>query len=174
MLNSSPRLQANTPRRGDPLSVRILAGLLLLCSLIAAQTPPGDAAELAVLKAAVKSSQMAGDNAWMLVSSALVLLMTGPGLALFYCGLVRKKNVLGTMMQSFALMAVVTLIWFVCGYSLVFAHGNPVLGDLRYAFLRGVGGEPNPVYAATIPHQTFMIYQLMFAIITPALIAGAF
>ena len=124
---------------------------------------------MAALKAAVKSSQMAGDNAWMLISAALVLLMTGPGLALFYCGLVRKKNVLGTMMQSFAMMAVITLVWGVCGYSLVFAPGNPFIGGLQYLFLQGVGGEPNATYAPTIPHQTFMIYQLMFAIITPAL-----
>jgi len=110
----------------------------------------------------------------MLTSAALVLLMTGPGLALFYGGLVRRKNVLGTMMQSFAMMAVVSLIWAVCGYSLVFAPGNAFIGDLRYAFLNGVGAAPNPAYAPTIPHQTFMIYQLMFAIITPALIAGAF
>jgi Amt family ammonium transporter len=87
---------------------------------------------------------------------------------------VRKKNVLGTMMQSFAMMAWITLLWAVCGYSLVFATGNPVLGDLRYLFLRGVGAAPNAIYAPTIPHQTFMVYQLMFAIITPALIAGAF
>lgn len=110
----------------------------------------------------------------MLASSALVLLMTGPGLALFYSSLVRKRNVLGTMMQSFVMMAAVSLLWFVCGYSLAFAEGNPFIGDLRYAFLRGVGAAPNAHYAATIPHQTFMIYQLMFAIITPALIAGAF
>ena len=133
-----------------------------------------DRAELRALQAAVAASQSAGDNAWMLVSAALVLMMTGPGLALFYCGLVRRKNVLGTMMQSFAMMALITLLWAVCGYSLVFAAGNPFIGDLRYLFLRGVGAEPNPLYAPTIPHQTFMIYQLMFAIITPALIAGAF
>ena len=132
-----------------------------------------DRAELRALQAAVAASQSAGDNAWMLVSAALVLMMTGPGLALFYCGLVRKRNVLGTMMQSFAMMAVITLLWGVCGYSLVFAPGNPLLGDLRYLFLRGVGAEPS-VYAPTVPHQTFMIYQLMFAIITPALITGAF
>jgi Amt family ammonium transporter len=133
-----------------------------------------DRAELRALQAAVAASQSAGDNAWMLVSAALVLMMTGPGLALFYCGLVRKKNVLGTMMQSFAMMAVITLLWAVCGYSLVFGGGNPFIGDLRYLFLRGVGAEPNALYAPTIPHQTFMIYQLMFAIITPALITGAF
>jgi Amt family ammonium transporter len=110
----------------------------------------------------------------MLISSALVLMMTGPGLALFYSGLVRKKNVLGTMMQSFVMMAVITLVWFVCGYSLAFGEGCRFLGSFQFAFLQGVGAEPNPDYAATIPHQTFMIYQLMFAIITPALIAGAF
>jgi Amt family ammonium transporter len=139
-----------------------------------AQAPQGDRSELRALQAAVAASQSAGDNAWMLVSAALVLMMTGPGLALFYCGLVRRKNVLGTMMQSFAMMALITLLWAVCGYSLVFGGGNPFIGDLRYLFLRDVGGEPNALYAPTIPHQTFMIYQLMFAIITPALITGAF
>jgi len=110
----------------------------------------------------------------MLVSSALVLLMTGPGLALFYGGLVRRKNVLSTMMHSFILMAVVTVMWAVIGYSLAFGSGSSYLGDLRFAFLNSVGSAPNPDYAPTIPHQTFMIYQLMFAIITPALISGAF
>ena len=156
------------------LSNRVFAGLLLLSSSALAQPPQVDRAELRALQAAVAASQSAGDNAWMLVSSALVLMMTGPGLALFYCGLVRKKNVLGTIMQSFAMMALITLLWAVCGYSLVFGAGNPFIGDLRYLFLRGVGAEPNPLYAPTIPLQTFMIYQLMFAIITPALIAGAF
>ena len=153
---------------------RVVAALFLLSSSVLAQAPQGSGADLRALQAAVAASQSAGDNAWMLVSSALVLMMTGPGLALFYCGLVRKKNVLGTMMQSFAMMAVITLLWAVCGYSLVFGTGNPVIGDLRYLFLRDVGAAPNPLYAPTIPHQTFMIYQLMFAIITPALIAGAF
>jgi Amt family ammonium transporter len=110
----------------------------------------------------------------MLVSSALVLLMTGPGLALFYGGLVRKKNILGTMMQSFAMMGLVTVIWAVVGYSLAFGHGNAFIGNLDHVFLRGVGLTPNADYAATIPEQTFMIYQLMFAISTPALITGAF
>jgi hypothetical protein len=100
--------------------------------------------------------------------------MPGPGLALFYGGLVRRKNVLGTMMQSFALMALVTVIWAVVGYSLAFGGSGPYLGDLRFAFLRGVGSAPNADYAATIPQATFMVYQLMFAIITPALISGAF
>ena len=150
--------------------VPLLAVLLpAVCS--AQATPPDD---IAALKAAVKAAQMAGDNAWMLVSAALVLMMTGPGLALFYSGLVRRKNVLGTMMHSFAMMAVVTLLWAICGYSLVFAEGNPVIGGLRYVFLSGVGAAPNADYAPTIPHTTFMVYQMMFAIITPGLIAGAF
>ncbi|MCC6862898.1 MAG: ammonium transporter [Bryobacterales bacterium] len=110
----------------------------------------------------------------MLVSAALVLMMTGPGLALFYGGLVRKKNVLSTMMQSFILMALVTVLWALAGYSLAFGEGSPFLGDLRYLLLQGVSGAPNADYAATIPQQTFMVYQLMFAIITPALICGAF
>jgi Amt family ammonium transporter len=148
--------------------------MLLPSSCLLALTPERVDGELAALKEAVKASQSAGDNAWMLISSALVLMMTGPGLALFYCGLVRKRNVLGTMMQSFAMMAVITLLWAVCGYSLVFSQGTPFIGGLRYLFLNGVGAAPNPTYAPTIPHQTFMVYQLMFAIITPALIAGAF
>jgi ammonium transporter, Amt family len=124
-------------------------------------------------EAAVTSAQTAGDNAWMLVCSALVLMMTGPGLALFYGGLVRKKNVLATMMQSFILMAVITVVWALFGYSLAFAKGNALVGGFDFLFLKGVGAEPS-VYAATIPAQTFMVFQLMFAIITPALITGAF
>ena len=130
--------------------------------------------KIAALESAVKSAQMAGDNAWMMTSAALVLLMTGPGLALFYSGLVRRKNVLGTMMQSFILMCVITVLWALFGYSLAFGEGSAFLGDLRYMFLNGVGGDPNADYAATIPQQTFMVYQLMFAIITPALICGAY
>ena len=136
-------------------------------------TPPLEA-RISAVESAVKSAQSAGDNAWMLVSAALVLMMTGPGLALFYGGLVRPKNVLSTMMHSFILMAVVTVIWAIVGYSLAFGEGSWFLGDLRYAFLHGVGAAPNVDYAPTIPHQTFMIYQLMFAIITPALISGAY
>jgi Amt family ammonium transporter len=125
-------------------------------------------------QAAATSAQYAGDNAWMLTSAALVLLMTGPGLALFYGGLVRKKNILGTMMQSFAMMGLVTVLWAVVGYSLAFGHGNAFVGGFEHLFLRGVGLAPNTDYAPTIPEQTLMIYQLMFAIITPALITGAF
>ncbi len=109
----------------------------------------------------------------MLVSAGLVLMMSGPGLALFYGGLVRKKNVLGTMMQTFAMMAVVTVLWAVVTYSLAFGSGNAFIGGLHNMFLNGVGLAPSP-YAPTIPLQTFMVYQLMFAIITPALITGAF
>jgi Amt family ammonium transporter len=125
-------------------------------------------------KAATAAAQSAGDNAWMLVSTALVLLMTGPGLALFYGGLVRRKNILGTMMQSFAMMGLVTVLWAFVGYSLAFGHGNAFIGGFEHIFLRGVGLTPNADYAATIPEQTYMVYQLMFAIITPALITGAF
>ena len=131
-------------------------------------------ARLSALEAAAKNAQSAGDNAWMLTSAALVLLMTGPGLALFYGGLVRRKNVLSTMMHSFIMMALITVIWSLVGYSLVFSEGTPFIGGLKYAFLNGVGKEPNADYAATIPQGTFMIYQLMFAVITPALISGAY
>lgn len=125
--------------------------------------------------AAVPAAIDSGDNAWMLASSALVLMMTGPGLALFYGGLVRHKNVLSTMMHSFFLMAVVSMLWFVFGYSMAFGEGGSFFGNpLQYLFLRGVGAAPNADYAGTIPQQTFMIYQMMFAIITPALITGAF
>jgi ammonium transporter, Amt family len=139
----------------------------------AAQTPATQE-QIAALQQSVQNAQSAGDNAWMLVSAALVLMMTGPGLALFYGGLVRRKNILGTMMQSFAMMGLVTILWAICGYSLAFGHGNAFIGSFEHIFLRGVGLTPNTDYAATIPEQTYMIYQLMFAIITPALITGAF
>jgi Amt family ammonium transporter len=126
------------------------------------------------LERQVAKAQDAGDNAWMLTSAALVLLMTGPGLALFYGGLVRKKNALATMMQSFALMAIITVLWAVVSFSLAFSRGTPVIGGFGYLFLRGVGAAPNPAYASTIPFETYMVFQLMFAIITPALICGAF
>ncbi len=116
----------------------------------------------------------AGDTAFVLVSAALVLLMT-PGLALFYGGMVRKKNVLGTIMQSFIMIALITLEWVYLGYSMSFGPDvSGIIGDLSWLGLKGVGAAPNPNYAPTIPHNVFMIYQCMFAVITPALITGAF
>ena len=139
-----------------------------------ANAAPATQAQIDALQQAVQSAQTSGDNAWMLVSAALVLLMTGPGLALFYGGLVRRKNILGTMMQSFAMMGLVTILWALLGYSLAFGHGNAFIGGFEHVFLRGVSLNPDPDYAKTIPEQTYMVYQLMFAIITPALITGAF
>jgi Amt family ammonium transporter len=152
------RSRAAVPR-GFVLAAAAL-GLLVL-------TATGHAEEAATIDT--------GDNAWMLTSSALVLMMTAPGLALFYGGLVRSKNVLNLLMQSFIMVALISVQWVLWGYSLAFGpdHGH-VVGGLDWIGLRGVGGEPNADYAATIPHQTFMIYQAMFAIITPALITGAF
>ena len=116
----------------------------------------------------------AGDTAFMLLSAALVMLMT-PGLAMFYGGMVRKKNVLGTLMHSFIAIALVSVQWILFGYSLSFGPDVlGIIGSLNWAGLSNVGTEPNPDYAATIPHMAFMIYQAMFAVITPALIAGAF
>jgi ammonium transporter, Amt family len=151
----------------------VMLGSLVTSLPILAQTPTVEE-RLATAETALANAQMSGDNAWMLASSALVLMMTGPGLALFYGGLVRKKNVLATMMQSFILMAVVTILWAFYGYSIAFSEGTSFFGDFKYLFLNGVTGDPNTTYAATIPHQTFMVFQLMFAIITPALITGAF
>ena len=175
------------------LVTRLLLGLVLVVGLAAGRgfaqssapsdipipaSQPGStsftAERLAQLEQQIAEARSSGDNAWMLVSAALVLMMTGPGLALFYGGLVRKKNVLATMMQSFTLMALVTVLWALFGYSLVFHEGSRFFGNLGFVFLRGVGSVPDADYAATIPHQTFMVYQLMFAIITPALITGAF
>jgi Amt family ammonium transporter len=156
---------------------KVLRGLLFTSSVagvLAAQPAASPGPDLAALEAGIKAAQLSADNAWMLVSCALVLMMTGPGLALFYVGLVRKKNVLATMMQSFAMMVLATVLWALVGYSLAFGESNSFIGDLRYALLDGVGGDPMPDYAATIPHQTFMLFQMMFAIITPALITGAF
>lgn len=130
-------------------------------------------AQLAKLNQEVADAKGPADNAWILTSSALVLMMTGAGLALFYGGLVRKKHVLSTMMQSFAMTAIITVLWALCGYSLSFGDGGSFIGHLDSVFLRGVGAKPDPDYAATIPQQTFMIYRLMFAVITPALITGA-
>ena len=114
-----------------------------------------------------------GDTAWVLASTALVMLMT-PGLAFFYGGMVRRKNILGVLMQCMIILCVVSLQWVLFGYSLAFGPGNQFIGGLSWAGLSGVGLEPNADYAATIPHQAFMIFQMMFAVITPALIIGAF
>ncbi|MBI4402162.1 MAG: ammonium transporter [Nitrospirae bacterium] len=116
-----------------------------------------------------------GDTAWVLAASALVLAMVSPGLALFYGGLVRSKNVLGTIMHSFIILCLVSLIWVLCGYSLAFGPDKGgVIGGLDWAGLSGVGVDPHPRYGPTIPHQAFMVFQLMFAVFTPALITGAF
>src|SRR4029077_2700140 len=131
----------------------------LALAQIAAPAAPTIEARLAAAEAAAKSAQSAGDNAWMLVSSALVLMMTGPGLALFYGGLVRRKNVLGTMMHSFILMAVVTVLWAVIGYSMAFGDWNPFVGGGQFLLLHNVGAAPNADYAPTIPQTTFMVYQ---------------
>jgi Amt family ammonium transporter len=158
----------------------LLLAMTLLAAPLPAQQPSPSAQQasstnekLAQLDQRVTAAQSSADNAWMLVSAALVLLMTGPGLALFYGGLVRRKNTLAIMMQSFMLMAVITVMWALVGYSLCFGGSGPVIGGFEHAFLRGVGAEPNADYAGTIPQMTFMVYQLMFAIITPALITGA-
>ncbi|MGE0224863.1 MAG: ammonium transporter, partial [Acetobacteraceae bacterium] len=130
----------------------------------------------------------AGDTAWMLTSTALVLMMTIPGLALFYAGMVRKKNVLATMMQSFAICCLVTIVWMVAGYSLAFTNGNPYVGDFSRFLLSGIGANitkgvdvaftlgagTDAAVPMTIPESVFMMFQMTFAIITPALIAGAF
>lgn len=154
----------------------LLAIVVFLAGTLLAQSSPGNPAPptLEQLQQQVAEAKSNADNAWMLVSSALVLMMTGPGLALFYGGLVRRKNVLSTMMHSFAMMGIITLLWGIVLFSLCFADGNSVIGGFSHIFLRGVGAAPEPAYAPTIPLETFMVYQLMFAVITPALISGAF
>jgi ammonia channel protein AmtB len=114
-----------------------------------------------------------GDTAWILISTALVMLMT-PGLALFYGGMVRRKNILSTMMMSFAILALIGILWVLYGYSLAFGTDiGGIIGGLEWIGLRGVGQEPSSVYATTVPHLAFMMFQGMFAIITVALITGA-
>src|SRR3954447_5529670 len=154
--------------------VAITAALVLVYLALAHVVFAQPVDRIAQMEQQVAEAKGNADNSWMLVCSALVLMMTGPGLALFYGGLVRKKNVLGTMMQTFAMMAVITVLWAVVTYSLAFGEGNAFVGGFHNMFLRGVGLAPDVKYAATIPLQTFMVYQLMFAIITPALITGAF
>ncbi len=146
----------------------------------AAATPADLATRVADLEAYVTnsapkvlSSPGPGHNAWMMTSTALVLFMTLPGLALFYGGLVRRKNVLSVMAQCLGCAGGVTILWWLCGYSFAFASGSPYLGGLKFALLSGVGATPNADYGAWVSHSVFSMYQLMFAIITPALIVGA-
>jgi Amt family ammonium transporter len=154
-----PGRSATTGRFATPL---FAVFMLALASCAFAQTPAAPAAP----------KIDTGDTAWMLTSSAFVMLMT-PGLALFYGGMVRAKNVLNMIMQSFIALAIVSVLWVVVAYSLAFAKGTPFIGSLEWVGLRGVGQTPNADYSATIPHLVYMVYQMMFAIITPALISGA-
>lgn len=146
--------------------------LLILPVIVSGEDLPG--ATTHVFPAVAESKIDTGDTAWILVSTALVMLMT-PGLALFYGGMVRGKNVLGTLMQSFVAISLISVQWILIGYSLSFGPDiNGIIGSLDWIGLNGVGIEPNPDYAPTIPHIAFMMYQAMFAVITPALITGAF
>jgi Amt family ammonium transporter len=163
------------------ISIAVLVLLTALAALAFAQQPgaPGAAAPGAPAAPApaapAKLEINKGDTAWMLTSSALVLLMTAPGLALFYGGMVRQKNALATLMQSFILIALISLQWVLWGYSLAFGPDKGgIIGSLEWVGLSGVGLEPFEAYSKTIPHQAFMLFQMMFAIITPALITGAF
>ncbi len=156
------------------IALALLLGFVLMGTVALAQEAKVESAVPAATAAPAATPKVdTGDTAWLLMSSALVMLMT-PGLALFYGGMVRRKNVLGTIMHSFIALGVVTIQWVLFGYSLSFgpdiAH---FIGNLSWAGLAGVGLEPNPDYAATVPHQAFMIFQMMFAVITPALITGA-
>ena len=156
-------------------SLLALGGQALAQSGAAPQTAPAPVAPGAPAAPAAAPKIDSGDTAWVLMSSALVLLMTAPGLALFYGGMVRQKNALGTLMQSFVVLALISVQWVLWGYSLAFGPDKGgIIGGLDWLGLRGVGAAPNPDYAATIPHQAFMLFQMMFAVITPALITGAF
>jgi Amt family ammonium transporter len=149
-------------------------GLLALASFAIAEDVQSVPDAPAVVEQTAPAPKVdTGDTAWVLISTALVMLMT-PGLALFYGGMVRRKNVLGTIMQSFIALGVITILWVLYGYSLSFGPDvGHIIGNLDWIGLKGVGLDPNPDYAATIPHQAFMIFQMMFAVITPALITGA-
>jgi Amt family ammonium transporter len=153
--------------------VRIALGLAGILGVVAAGAAGAASASAPALQAAPTVDT--GDTAWLLTSSALVLLMT-PGLAFFYGGLVRRKNALATIMQSFIIIGIISVQWALWGYSLAFGPdiGGGLLGNLSWVGLIGVGLTPNPDYGATVPHQAFMIFQAMFAVITPALITGAF
>ena len=157
---------------GGILAVGLVA--FMLCMLAVSMTAAQVAAP-SPAPAATAPKIDTGDTAWVLTSSALVLAMTMPGLALFYGGLVRNKNVLGTIMHSFIILCLVSVMWVLWGYSLAFGPDvGGVIGSLEWFGLSGVGGDPNPAYGSTIPHQVYMLFQLMFAAITPALVTGAF
>lgn len=148
---------------------------IVIAILMAAACWQGAAAWAQGVPPAPAAKVDSGDTAWVLVSSALVLAMIVPGLALFYGGLVRSKNVLGTIMHSLIILCLVSLLWVLVGYSLAFGPDKAgLIGGLEWVGLNGVGAEPHPTYGPTIPHQAFMVFQLMFAAITPALITGAF
>ncbi len=160
----------------------LLFGAVMLClfvpGIVFAQSANGRVTHGNIAQVTQQVEQVitinTGDTTWMLISTALVMLMT-PGLALFYGGMVRRKNVLGTIMQSFIALGIVTVQWVLFGYSLAFGPDiGHLIGSLRWIGLSGVGITPNPDYAPTIPHESFMMFQMMFAIITPALITGAF
>src|SRR5437879_2134495 len=152
--------------------------MLVLATLgvAVAQTPAPTAPTSAAAAAPPSAAKIdKGDTAWLLTSSALVLMLTAPGLALFYGGMVRQKNALATLMQSFIIMALISVQWVLWGYSLAFGPDKGgIIGGLEWIGLRGVGAQPYDAYSKTIPHQAFMLFQMMFAIITPALITGAF
>jgi len=152
----------------DQIALVRRAALSSLCLAFVCSATAADAPAASTVVEAAKPSINNADNAWILTCSALVLMMTAPGLALFYGGLVRTKNVLTTMMHSMILMGLVSVLWMVYGYSMAFGEGNAFFGSpTQYFMLNGVGGAPNTDYAPTIPHQSFMLFQMMFAIIPP-------
>mgnify|MGYP006077547921 CR=1 FL=1 len=165
MLTKEPTAFVKDAKRFGEPSVHLknnFSNILLLATLISGVARADEAA----------SAISAGDTAWVLISSALVLLMT-PGLALFYAGMVRSKNVVSTLFKNFGAVGVVGVLWIILGYSLAFAPGNSFLGGLQHVMLAGVGQTANADYSATIPHIAFVIFQCMFAVITPALMTGA-
>src|SRR5689334_1541814 len=165
------------------LFTMIVAALLAIAGVALAEpesAPPDLAQRVADLEAYIANTQPKalaspgpGHNAWMMTSTALVLFMTLPGLALFYGGLVRRKNVLSVLAQCFGCAGMITVLWWLVGYSLVFGKGTAVIGGLGYALFSGVTAAPNGDYAAWVSQNVFAMFQMMFAIITPALIVGA-
>jgi Amt family ammonium transporter len=155
--------------------VLVLMGAVAVSAQQPAAPPASPTAPAEAPKAPEPLKIDKGDTAWVLTSSALVLMMTAPGLALFYAGMVRQKNALATLMHSFIIAALISVQWVLWGYSLAFGPDKGgIVGGLEWVGLRGVGLEPFEAYSKTIPHQVFMLFQMMFAIITPALITGTF